>query len=1109
MVKGAQSTVSDKNGSFVLHFSTLKPGDKVDYTEIYKQGFVIFNKDAVDTWRISNSGRPFTIIMCKESDFRALKKKFYGIIEKSYYNEYVRQKALAEKSSADLLSLNEKLKSLEDEYQRKMSNINSYVELFSRIDQSEMDSIEARAIEYMEQGQIEDAIRIYEELQLRKEVEVQFSKWDAADEMHRVADRMSVEVQEDLVALVGKMQKQISLYQMGGEQYDIKRYDAMDDLIRLLWRLVPATEGVYEETLGNLIIERAQLKPYQMQFEDFRKAASIPSIVGIENLTKAYEGRYPSKELNDSIRQLYHQAIGMIGNPSDSISLVLEERLSRLPERYFVDSNGIEYPYRVVNGEEVMLTGRSPYYSVVLEGEVTLPSEIEVEGRLLPVTAIGEFAFGNNSKLKKIILPKHCKTILADALRCDSLTVVVNAELDSVSSSNAIPIDLILEFPETPKHHKWILQRINDIDNSKNKEIFKGKILDPTACIEALTRYFTEVDDKESALYYYNRLIPLTNSKEEYDVAKQYAIRAMNIDRHVGYLFLSYCNFEEGDIDSAIKNGEKSLTPERPVTYNKLIYYIIDPRVVKPDYKKAHKLADKCIEILKDSPDRAFLIDTKGVIYLREGKLKEAKQHLDLAMSINQDAVRSGDAELFLYFNPELANMSEEEREAIEIERYRKRNVGISLMAFDYVKNRMGFSENIEWNEISKEVLDYVMGFSPRDKELKCPATYCFYLAVMRIGQYLYAWSQKNQIQYENEWIGYMNSDSRYMEDFNLGFQTIQLIGARVIRDNLPCNLISSADARSLELKIQGLAEFRRGLSPERKALLDEIMEGHDIGSLISNFEINQDSIVSLVKEIGSYLDCYRLPDTSYPILECNLQANRYDDSVASLLKDYDERDKNKHNLLRAYVELSKTCAHLEMKEIPFQDNLRMPTYEEFLAIGIVASSELLRKPAQEVAKFKTWNVATVMRWALRNEIKIRYPWYYLFVSPMGGYDAQYEQARLYNDAGVEYRIIKRTLDILDTMRKLWETSREYPIESYPNSIMNPKEEIEGFWKTVVNLRESVPQDLEDCYDYIFFSENPDIGEIDQRFSPILIGRLNDFLKGKFPRWLIRNLETD
>ena len=74
-VNGAPSTISDFQGKYELRFAVHKPGEPVKYNEIYKTGFVVFNTEAIKTWRISNSKVPFDIVMCKETTFRELKKQ--------------------------------------------------------------------------------------------------------------------------------------------------------------------------------------------------------------------------------------------------------------------------------------------------------------------------------------------------------------------------------------------------------------------------------------------------------------------------------------------------------------------------------------------------------------------------------------------------------------------------------------------------------------------------------------------------------------------------------------------------------------------------------------------------------------------------------------------------------------------------------------------------------------------------------------------------------------------------------------------------------------------------------------------------------------------------
>ncbi len=196
--------------------------------------------------------------MCKESDFRALKKKFYGIIERSYRAEFEKQRVLAEQSVANELELKNKLKQLEKEYNEKLGNINTYVELFSRIDRSEMDSIEAKSLRLIELGEIDKAISVYEELQLSRQIQGQMSKWDSGIAMVSTGNNMIEQVKSDLMILVGKIQKQIGLYEMGGSEYAEKRKALVEEIIPVLYRLNTISDGHYNETLGQMIIERAK-----------------------------------------------------------------------------------------------------------------------------------------------------------------------------------------------------------------------------------------------------------------------------------------------------------------------------------------------------------------------------------------------------------------------------------------------------------------------------------------------------------------------------------------------------------------------------------------------------------------------------------------------------------------------------------------------------------------------------------------------------------------------------------------------------------------------------------------------------------------------------------
>lgn len=46
-VENAPSTITNANGYFQLNFPTLKAGNEVVVSDIYKSGYIIFNKDVV------------------------------------------------------------------------------------------------------------------------------------------------------------------------------------------------------------------------------------------------------------------------------------------------------------------------------------------------------------------------------------------------------------------------------------------------------------------------------------------------------------------------------------------------------------------------------------------------------------------------------------------------------------------------------------------------------------------------------------------------------------------------------------------------------------------------------------------------------------------------------------------------------------------------------------------------------------------------------------------------------------------------------------------------------------------------------------------------------
>ena len=80
-------TTSDSKGNYELNFMRLRVGDKVPVVQISRAEYVLFNKDAIEQWKISTKSN-FNIVMCKKSVFDKMVSFYYGISTKSQEEQY-------------------------------------------------------------------------------------------------------------------------------------------------------------------------------------------------------------------------------------------------------------------------------------------------------------------------------------------------------------------------------------------------------------------------------------------------------------------------------------------------------------------------------------------------------------------------------------------------------------------------------------------------------------------------------------------------------------------------------------------------------------------------------------------------------------------------------------------------------------------------------------------------------------------------------------------------------------------------------------------------------------------------------------------------------------
>lgn len=168
-IRSAQSTVSAADGSFQLTFLSLKPGDRITVREIKKQGYEIFNKDAVDQWNI-NPDATFEIVLCRSDKFKQLCDKYYCNASANYKIQYDREVAQINKLKAEnkikQKEFQQRLSEIREIYDRQLDNLDVYVDRFARIDLSELSAAEQEIIELVQEGKFDEAIARYDDLKL-------------------------------------------------------------------------------------------------------------------------------------------------------------------------------------------------------------------------------------------------------------------------------------------------------------------------------------------------------------------------------------------------------------------------------------------------------------------------------------------------------------------------------------------------------------------------------------------------------------------------------------------------------------------------------------------------------------------------------------------------------------------------------------------------------------------------------------------------------------------------------------------------------------------------------------------------------------------------------
>lgn len=232
-VRNASRTQTDKQGKFELNFRTLKRGDQVEVKEINKLGFEIFNKEAIEAWRIASDDSPFTIVLCKSEFFKALKDKYNAIASESY----ARQEAKAEAQLKELLQqgklqqaeYEQQLKALQNKYEDQLDDLDTYIDRFARIDLGELSDKEKEIVALVQKGQIQEAIEAYDKMGLLSQMEELAKQKSTVDDAISALEKKKQEIEEQESKLYAMVLNQIDLLGMAGGEANLERVAELYD----------------------------------------------------------------------------------------------------------------------------------------------------------------------------------------------------------------------------------------------------------------------------------------------------------------------------------------------------------------------------------------------------------------------------------------------------------------------------------------------------------------------------------------------------------------------------------------------------------------------------------------------------------------------------------------------------------------------------------------------------------------------------------------------------------------------------------------------------------------------------------------------------------------
>lgn len=207
IVAMGSTAMSDAQGNFVLQLSTMKKGERIWVRRIVKQDYMIFNDQAVEQWVTSDA--PFQLVLCKSADFKRWVDQYYNLGLSSY-------KKKLEETRTQLKQLREAGQIMDEEYRRQLQEAQNLFEQelqqldgiankFARIDETQIDSIQQRALDLIRAGEFDEAISVLERQEYSRRLSEAVETRNNSERLRQEGEQMVQEAHEDSLRVMEQL----------------------------------------------------------------------------------------------------------------------------------------------------------------------------------------------------------------------------------------------------------------------------------------------------------------------------------------------------------------------------------------------------------------------------------------------------------------------------------------------------------------------------------------------------------------------------------------------------------------------------------------------------------------------------------------------------------------------------------------------------------------------------------------------------------------------------------------------------------------------------------------------------------------------------------------